>query len=179
MPYKVDKIETEEIQATVDLDLQKSGGDLNVGNGKFRVREIDVNFWDAVNDIELRTGAIKRFSIDSSNGLTKIHFGILNQRKTLTISAGQITLTSSFQSIETQAAAATDNLDTINGGVDGMILYLEAANSARTVVVRDQSVSGGNIDTQSSNPFSLTHRLDKICLIYRGNWQEYSRSNNA
>ena len=45
----------------------------------------------------------------------------------LTIAAGVITRTRSNHTVDTQGDDATDDLDTINGGVEGDILLLRAA----------------------------------------------------
>lgn len=59
----------------------------------------------------------------------------------LTIASDAITVTSSYHRIDTEAAAATDNLATINGGVEGQHLYLKTIAAARDVVF----VTTGNI----------------------------------
>jgi hypothetical protein len=93
-----------------------------------------------------------------------------------TIAGGVITAGSSFMTVDTQGGGATDDLDTINGGTDGDILILQAADSSRTVVVKDGT---GNLNLTSD--FSLDHVNDKIMLINIGGstWDEVSRSNNT
>tara|TARA_R110000803_G_scaffold1228_5_gene4010 strand:+ start:2839 stop:5031 length:2193 start_codon:yes stop_codon:yes gene_type:complete len=93
----------------------------------------------------------------------------------LTIASGVVTATASFHSIDTQSDASTDDLVTINGGSEGAILYLIAASSARTVVLKD---STGNLEM--AGDFSLTSIRDMITFIYNnGAWVEVSRSNNG
>jgi hypothetical protein len=60
----------------------------------------------------------------------------------LTISSGAITVTQNFHTIDTQSDAATDDLDTISGGTDGMIVVFRLANAARAVVFKHAT---GNI----------------------------------
>lgn len=65
---------------------------------------------------------------------------------TLTISGGVVSMTSSFHRIDTQAAAATDDLDTINTSaktVVGTRLVLQAASPARLVVLKNGT---GNLE---------------------------------
>jgi len=90
-------------------------------------------------------------------------------------SGGAITITQTIHVIDTFGAAASDNLDTINGGVDGRIIILYAADNARTVVCRD------NADNLRMNGnFSLDNVHDTIMFFYDGAiWKELSRSNNA
>ena len=95
----------------------------------------------------------------------------------LTIASGVITASSSLHNVDTEADAATDDLETINGGKDGMRLVLKANNSTRTVVVKD---AVGNI--QCAGDFSLTNQGDFIELIYdeaTSFWYELTRSDNA
>lgn len=95
----------------------------------------------------------------------------------LTISSGAITVTGSAHSVDTEADNATDDLDTINGGVDRMRLLLKAQNSTKTVIIKDAS---GNIAT--AGDFQLTNQADWIELIYDKNtsfWYELSRSDNG
>ncbi len=62
----------------------------------------------------------------------------------LTINAGAVTVTQSFHTVDTQGDAATDYLDTINGGAIGDILHLSGANDAREVII----TRNGNIRFQ-------------------------------
>jgi len=55
---------------------------------------------------------------------------------TLIIAAGVVTVTRTSHAIDTEAAAAIDDLDTINGGVNGQMLFIRPASSARDIVVR-------------------------------------------
>lgn len=94
----------------------------------------------------------------------------------LTISGGVITVTASYHQVDTQSDAATDDLDTINGGVQGGIYIFRAANNARTVVFKNNT---GNIRLAGTD-FSLDHSWDTIMLIYDGvNWRELSRADNS
>ena len=94
----------------------------------------------------------------------------------LTISGGAVTAVSSYHSIDTESDAATDDLDTINGGSDGDLLILRAANSARTVVVKD----GSFIQLAGGADCTLDHINDTLTLIKRSaTWVELSRSDNS
>ena len=56
----------------------------------------------------------------------------------LTIASGEITVTGSFHSVDTQNDDATDNLDTINGGqVEGNIIMLKSANDGRDTTITE------------------------------------------
>ena len=99
--------------------------------------------------------------------------------ETPTIASGVVTIASSTAlvvhlSIDTQAAAASDDLDTLSGGADGQIAILTAANAARTVVVKD---STDNLRTAGDH--SMDHAQDTTTLIRMSSvWFELARANN-
>jgi len=99
------------------------------------------------------------------------------QASTLTIASGAITVTAGFHLVDTEGGAATDDLDTINGGVDGRILVLMAANGARDVVVKNNT---GNI--RCGSDFTMNTEFDTITLMYVNaltTWVQIARSDNA
>lgn len=97
---------------------------------------------------------------DGSRNLVKLD---LTNSSELTIATGAITVTQSYHRVDTEADAPSDDLDTINGGADGMVLYLVAENDARTVVLKHNT---GNIVTPDGANFSLDTD-DKVAhLIY-------------
>lgn len=92
----------------------------------------------------------------------------------LTIASGAITVSTGYHIVDTEADAATDDLDTISGGFTGMELTLRAADSGRTVVVKD----GAGIKT--AGDMSLDNVEDTITLIKDGStWYEKCRSDNG
>jgi hypothetical protein len=96
---------------------------------------------------------------------------------TLTIATDTVTLTNDRSSylIDTEGAAATDNLSTINGGQDGQMVVLGTVSSARNVVV----TNSGNIVTSDGLSITLEYLTDRLFLIYNsaaGAWYEISRN---
>lgn len=92
-----------------------------------------------------------------------------------TIAAGAITVTTPVAVVDTEGAAASDNLDTISGGSTWQLLMVVASDDARTVVLKDGT---GNLRLTSD--FFLTHTDDTILLRKFGaNWVEVCRSNNT
>ncbi len=86
----------------------------------------------------------------------------------LTIAAGVITPTQVLHTVDTQADAATDDLDTITGAVDTSLLVLRAANTARTVVVKHGT---GNIYLFGGDDISIEDTETIIVLFRFGtNW---------
>ncbi len=84
---------------------------------------------------------------------------------TLTIASGVITVSTSYHKVETQGAAATDDLDTINGGSEGDVLFLSPENNAHTVVVKNGT---GNIKVGSGADFTMDDIEDAIALVKIG-----------
>jgi hypothetical protein len=94
-----------------------------------------------------------------------------------TIASGVISISGDVGAItvDTEGAGASDDLDTINGGVDRQILVFRAASSSRDVVFKDAT---GNM--RLAGDFTLTHSDDTIVLMYIGTvWYELSRSDNT
>ncbi|MCJ7669561.1 MAG: hypothetical protein MUO61_03470 [Dehalococcoidia bacterium] len=80
---------------------------------------------------------------------------------------GIITVTDAYHTVDTFADAATDDLNTISGGTEGMIIFLRAANAARIVVIKNGT---GNIYPGAD--ISLNAVTKHIALIQNsaGNW---------
>lgn len=104
---------------------------------------------------------------------------ILTRGATLTIASGVITATNSYHIVDTEGGAASDDLDTINGGVDGEILIIRTASTARDIVIKNGT---GNIILAGGADITLTNLRDKITLIYdsiAAQWTEIAFSDNA
>jgi hypothetical protein len=107
----------------------------------------------------------------TNNGWTNVGDSVA----ALTIAAGAVTATKSQITVDTESAAATDDLDTISGGGTGDTLIVRAASSARDVVCKDGT---GNL--RLAGDFTLTSVQDTL-LLYRvgSDWFELSRSDNT
>lgn len=96
------------------------------------------------------------------------------------IASGVVTLPASahllnYAVIDTEAAGATDDLDTITSTQSGKVLVVSAANSSRTVVLKDGT---GNL--KLAGDCTLDNVEDSITLIKFGDdWIELARSNNG
>jgi hypothetical protein len=97
----------------------------------------------------------------------------------LTIASGVITVPNSSVGvciIDTEGGAATDDLDTINGGFTGQVTVLTPASSARDVTVKDNT---GNLRLNGDFVFaSIQDTLTLMCKENGSLWFELSRSNN-
>lgn len=88
----------------------------------------------------------------------------------LTIASGAITVTGSYHTVDTEADAATDDLETINGGTTGQLLFLRAANTARTVYIRNNTGATPKIQNQYGD-FALDNTEKAVVMLYDGtNW---------
>jgi hypothetical protein len=108
-------------------------------------------------------------------GITLDSFVVLKDGGTLTINAGAITITNSNHQVDTEGSAASDDLDTINGGSSGTLLILRSYTNARDTTLKD-----GTDNLRLAGDFTLSNSQDTIMLIRVGSyWYELSRSDNA
>jgi len=95
--------------------------------------------------------------------------------RNLDIASDAITVFADWHTVDTEGAAATDDLSTINGGYEGRRLVLFPGSNTRDVVLKDGT---GNL--RLAGDFTLTHSDDCIELIFKNNvWLEVSRSDNT
>jgi hypothetical protein len=103
-----------------------------------------------------------------------LNFGKLNLGPALplTMVAGVVTITGSYHSIFT---AATANLNSINGGVEGDLLVIRPSAGSGDISARDNT---GNL--RLAGNFTLSDPADTMVLLFDGaNWIELARANNA
>lgn len=105
--------------------------------------------------------------------LDGVEQNIMKTSTTLTIATGAITVVQQYHLVDTEAAAASDDLDTISGGVTGEQIVLRAANTARTVVIKHAT---GNIQLNGAADFSLDTTEKALALFFDGtNWLEMAK----
>lgn len=85
----------------------------------------------------------------------------------LTIATGAITATQGYHTIDTEADAASDDLDTIAGGTAGEVVIVRAADAARTVVLK-HAVGANRIACIGARDISLAEANDTAILVYNG-----------
>lgn len=105
-----------------------------------------------------------------SNDLTDIKDGTnqfiqlrLNTPTTLTIAAGAVTVNRNRHYIDTEGAAATDDLTTMSGGVEGDIVRIQIVSSARKVVVKHGT---GNILLLYDIDYTITSTTEYMEFMY-------------
>lgn len=95
----------------------------------------------------------------------------------LIIASGVVTITRPYHTLEPETGTA-DDLATVNGGKDGVIITLRVKDSGDTITVKDGT---GNLQLAGGD-FAMDNRHDTIQLIYDATliaWLELSRSNNS
>jgi len=94
-----------------------------------------------------------------------------------TIASGVIAYTGAYESVDTEASAASDDLDTITGGTtSGQLLILRTVAGARDVVIKHNT---GNIRLAGGVDFTLLTVRSRIMLVYdqtATTWNELCRS---
>ena len=92
----------------------------------------------------------------------------------LTIETGAVTKTQSHHTFDTEGDAATDDLDTINGGSEGEEIVGRAAHTDRTVVAKHGT---GNLELAGGADFSMDTTEKALKLFYNGSkWLELGRT---
>lgn len=98
-------------------------------------------------------------------------------RTSVTIASGAVAAVGAALLIDTEGAAASDDLDTISGGETGRLLVIQCASNARDVVVKHGT---GNIYLSGRVDYTLTGVRDTLLLYYGGSeWRELGQSDNA
>lgn len=153
----------------------KPGSEVSVGNLRMTDEDDGENYTIYVGsdgELNYRDDAGAESQLSNSSGFISVG----PQSTALVISSGSITPTAGFHEVDTESAAASDDLDTIvtTGIPDGSLLVLQAESSARTVVVKD---STGNL--RLGGDFDLNHAEDTILLIKVGTvWYELASTSN-
>lgn len=88
----------------------------------------------------------------------------------LTISSGAVTIARNYHTIDTEGSASSDNLDTLNGYSAGFLVFLRAASSARSVIIRHNV---GNIYTVTGDNITLDDEYNMAIGIYDPNLSKW------
>ena len=178
------KIETEQLQYLLNkgipeysTDAEYYIGDIQreVGGNKLYKSITNNNTGNALTDVV-------NWSVyyDPDNSIfdnVTINNRLNTQPNAATISGGAITYTGAYMVIDTEGAAASDDLDTINGG-NGDILIIRQADPTRNITIKHLT---GNIATATNTDLSFVDSNDSITLQYssiNSVWNEISRSIN-
>lgn len=89
---------------------------------------------------------------------------------TLTIAGGAITVTKTRHGLATQGGLPTDNLDLIEGGFEGAVVFLNVPSTEQVVTIRHL---WGNIRTLSGNNLVLDSLQHTAVFVFDGDyWNE-------
>lgn len=133
------------------------------------------------NSVEVQRG-FDSVTVDAQfNGTTTNNFRVqgIPRRQTATISSDTVTIEGpavAYLIVTTEASAATDDLHTINGGVEGQVVFLTTNFNDRDVTVK---TAVGNIRLSGNSDFTLSRVEDSLTLMYSARasrWIEISRS---
>lgn len=116
---------------------------------------------------------------DLANGRVQVGGLVVGASGTQVIASGVITIPPGVTvvTVDTEGAAAADDLDTIEGGVTGQIIVVHSTVSfTRVVTLKDTT---GNL--RLAGDMVLNSVLDNVTLYLQGSntWVELSRSDNA
>lgn len=181
-------VRTEASAASDDVDTINGGrlGIPYVFQGSQGTSTQDPIFRNGTGNLDL-IGDFRANTIDSrlvlvKTGLNWTEVGRSNDStdSAMVIAAGVVGIPSSrevrYFIVDTEAAAAADDLATINGGLEGQVVILMTASSTRDVTV----IEGGNIILDVAGPCVLDNLADTITLVRRSvSWYEVNRSNNT
>ncbi len=91
----------------------------------------------------------------------------------LTVAAGVIAVTGSFHSVASESGGS-DQVDTINGGIDGMVSLLRPDTDAQVI---DLMHGTGNIEVQGEDDIRLDNTEHVAWLVYDGTLGKWLVSN--
>lgn len=131
--------------------------------GEIKAQPLNDNFSDVENNIN--THKVDTTPHATIRGVDKLS---LTASTTLTIANGAITVTQSYHAVDTEGAAASDDLDTINGGSPGDILILQQISPTRKVTIKHGT---GNIRTFDEADVNMFSNSSSVVLLFGGaNW---------
>ena len=127
---------------------------------------VDLTQADAA-DVQVPLNQLIAYINDILNGVQAFDRTSYGAAEALTIASGAITPTKSHIVIDTEAAAALDDLVTINNGAAGRELFIRIANSGRKVRLQQS----GNIRLPMTSSPQITNTQQVVWLLHDGtNW---------
>ncbi len=102
-----------------------------------------------------------------NNALTNVKKLDFSNFASATIASGVVTVTQSCMVIDTEGGVSDDNLDTISGGTEGMVLYLKTANAGRDVHLKHLT---GNIYCPNGQDVLMDNTYQMVSLVHDGTY---------
>jgi len=109
-----------------------------------------------------------------SKDITEIGIINLGSPQELTISSGDITITNSYHTVDTESNSASDDLDCVSGGTEGDLLYLFGQSGSRDVTFKYNScgVSANRLLIQGGVDLVTSNEAEGLNCIKRSfGWQ--------
>lgn len=138
------------------------GAPVNAAIVNAPLSSLDTAINNANTNITTNTTAIANI-LAGATGFTQLSLGTTSDK---TIAGGIITADKSRHRLDTEGAAATDDLDTISGGAAGDVLRISIVNGARIVRLKHNT---GNIYLASEADLWLDSTSKFIDLMYDAN----------
>lgn len=151
-----------------DCELLMGDGLNNISNWTHASNNRNLfNFNSFTSEVNIHPrGSLKVRETGSSTGFNDLlapYKRVISGNQEVTISGGEITISGGFATVDTESSAASDDLDTINGGVPGQMLILNINTTGRSVVIKHAT---GNIYTASGSDVTLDASRKYALLIY-------------
>jgi hypothetical protein len=116
-------------------------------------------------DVTTPIANLKSAVEDTLNGVQAFDRISLGSAEALTISSGAVSPTKTHVTVDTEGAAAADDLDTINNGAAGRLLWVRCVNAGRVVTIKHGT---GNVTTATGADMVLNSTTLYCVLIYSG-----------
>lgn len=91
----------------------------------------------------------------------------LEEALAIVITAGGVTVTQAYHKVDTEAEAATDDLDTISGGTEGKVLILRSVTASRVVTLKHGT---GNLNIGGDIVLDSVVKHVQLICNEAGNW---------
>lgn len=184
------QVDTEAAASTDDLDTINGGYEGQVLTFRSSTSSRDVIFKSGTGNLELRgdfrlntSGAGGSKIVLMKSGTDWVELARTPDHTTtapaLTVVSDAVTVPSYLGAVAltvgTEGGGATDDLSTINGGLEGQIIILSSSSSSQDTTLKD-----GVDNLNLAGDFTLSNTADNITLFKKGStWYEVSRSDNA
>lgn len=149
-------------------ELINGGATFTLVQGATVIVSCDGTSWQTLG-ANLSLGSDNTFTGDNSfTGSTTLDDATFNglvnnpDNGELTIASGVISITGNNHTIDTEGDAASDDLVTINGFVDGAILNIRIEDDARPITLK----TTGNIVTPDGEDYLLSSVNESVALLY-------------
>lgn len=173
------------VSAARVVTIRDGVGNIDLANGNYVLDDADkfiylLNWNGRWKEIARSHFTLTQLSADLDCNAKKLdnvgilEFGSITNK---TIASGVITVDRSVIEVLNEAAAAADNLDTINGGTAGWLLLLRAKTAAQVVTVKHNT---GNIKLANSKDYVMSDTSRVLTLWFDGSvWNEVARHHGA